>query len=90
MIKMTIRHGEEVQQRLHRGAAHDLLVVPDLLEDLLIGTLVGIGDGDDTLLSTVGAVLTLQQPLQATEGDGRLSGGAGFGDNSQGEVLALQ
>ena len=49
-----------------------------------------IGHRVNAAVATVGAVFPLQHPSQATEGDGRLRGSAGLGNDDDGKILAFQ
>ena len=50
---------------------------------------VGVGGGENVLVSLI-AVLLLQQLTEDTEGDRRLQGGAGLGDDVHVEILVAQ
>ena len=56
----------------------------------LQGTALGVGGGVNTLGSALGTVLLLHQLAEEAEGHGGLGGGAGLGDDINGEVHALQ
>ena len=86
--------GQQAHSRQHRvAAAH---VVGDheggpalAVSQLLQGALGPVGGGVDPLVGLFGAHLILQQLAQHTEGQAGLGGGAGLGDDVDGEPLAL-
>ena len=88
-------HGQQTHSGQHRvtaahiGGNHEGL--PALFGSHLTQcALGGVGDGVCTLPGAVGAVLALQHPAQGAGSDGGLGGGAGLGNDGDGEILALQ
>ena len=82
-------HGGEDGEPAADGVGHHEFLIALLVGQALQGALVGVGGGVDAAAGFLLAVLLLQQALEDAEGHGGLGGGAGLGDDVDGEIPVL-
>ena len=87
--------GQQTNSSQHRVAAADVIRNNEGRPALLGGKLFqralsAVGGGVDALVGFLDTDRIFQQLAQHAEGKGRLGGGAGLGDNVDGETLALR